>query len=379
MADIKSFPNNQDEYVGAEWAMRWLHGRTSGVFAAATNAAVAAVDGQMAVTVSDGIGWLSNSEGNGVVWWNDAAATSGSELQLPIDMADGTLNRIDRVIVSWQTTNYVALPTISILKGTPSSTAVAPALTNNTTMRQISLAKITLNAGTLSITPSMITDERLDPTVCGIVTESVTADTSVINAQFAELLQHYIDAIAEAQRGELSDGAVTTQKLADSAVTSAKIADGAVASGKIADGSITGPKMASDFDLSSIGALPNAQKGSANGVASLDGNGKVTAQQASAQRRDIGPGAYTLQIGDAGKFLFCLGNVVLTIPTNSSVAFPLFTEIEIYLHGTSCNIVGASGVSILSLDGAHTLAGQYACACLKKIDVNHWVLAGALA
>ena len=32
MANIKSFPNNRDEYVGAEYAMRWLHGRTSGVF-----------------------------------------------------------------------------------------------------------------------------------------------------------------------------------------------------------------------------------------------------------------------------------------------------------------------------------------------------------
>ena len=43
MANIKSFPNNRDEYVGAEYAMRWLHGRTSGVFAADNNAAVSAV------------------------------------------------------------------------------------------------------------------------------------------------------------------------------------------------------------------------------------------------------------------------------------------------------------------------------------------------
>ena len=45
MAEIKSFPNNQDEYSGAEDVMRWLHGRTSGVFSASGNAAVAAAGG----------------------------------------------------------------------------------------------------------------------------------------------------------------------------------------------------------------------------------------------------------------------------------------------------------------------------------------------
>ena len=90
MANIKSFPNNQDEYIGAEYVMRWLHGRTSGVFGAANNAAVAAVQGAMAVTVSDGTGWMSNSNSDGVVWWNDNEAANGSKLQLSVDAADST-------------------------------------------------------------------------------------------------------------------------------------------------------------------------------------------------------------------------------------------------------------------------------------------------
>ena len=107
MANIKSFPNNQDEYIGAEYVMRWLHGRTSGVFGADNNANVSAVQGAMAVTVSDGTGWMSNSNSDGVVWWNDNEAVNGSKLQLSVDPADSTLNRIDRVIVEWKTTNYV--------------------------------------------------------------------------------------------------------------------------------------------------------------------------------------------------------------------------------------------------------------------------------
>ena len=183
MANIKSFPNNQDEYIGAEYVMRWLHGRTSGVFGAYNNANVSAVQGAMAVTVSDGTGWMSNSNSDGVVWWNDNEAVNGSKLQLSVDPADSTLNRIDRVIVEWKTTNYVDYPEIKILKGTTSSNASAPALTNNSTVRQISLARISIPAGTISLTNSLITDERLDTSVCGLVTEKINVDTSMINAQ----------------------------------------------------------------------------------------------------------------------------------------------------------------------------------------------------
>lgn len=217
MANIKSFPNNRDEYVGAEYAMRWLHGRTSGVFAANNNAAVAAVQNAMAVTVSDGVGWISNSDANGVVWWNDAEKNNGAKMQLTIDAADGVLNRIDRVIVEWKTTDYADLPEIKILKGTPASAAAAPALTNNTTQRQLSLAQILVAAGTTSITASMITDERQNPDVCGLVTDTLSIDTSVINAQFTELLAQLRAAIEQASGGIIPDNTVTLAKLASDA------------------------------------------------------------------------------------------------------------------------------------------------------------------
>lgn len=192
MANIKSFPNNQDEYIGAEYVMKWLHGRTSGVFAADNNAAVSAVQNAMAVAVSDGVGWIANVARDGVVWWNDSETTSGAKLQLPIDAADGTLNRIDRVIVEWKTTDYIDYPEIKVLKGTASINPVAPELTNSSTVRQISLARIDIAAGTTAITASMITDERLDASVCGLVTESVAIDTSVMQAQWESIYTEFL-------------------------------------------------------------------------------------------------------------------------------------------------------------------------------------------
>lgn len=202
MAEIKSFPNNQDEYSGAEDVMRWLHGRTSGVFAASGNAAVAALATPgMAVTVSDGTGWMANAAGDGVVWWNDEESVNGAKLLLAIDAADGVLNRIDRVIVEWKTTNYVDRPEIKILKGTASSTAAAPALTNSSTKRQISLAQISVAAGTTAITASMITDERLDASVCGLVTDTLSIDTTTIQGQFTALLASIQAELAQLEAG----------------------------------------------------------------------------------------------------------------------------------------------------------------------------------
>lgn len=201
MANIHSFPNNQDEYVGAEYVMRWLHGRSSGVFGADGNATVAPVLDTMAVTVSDGNGWISNSNADGVVWWIDNETTSGSKLQLPVDMADAVLPRIDRVVVSWQTTNYVALPEVTILKGAPASSPVAPALTNNNTLRQISLAAIRIPAGSTAINSAMITDERLDPAVCGLVTSGIGIDTTVMHSQFETLLRYIQNELADLEAG----------------------------------------------------------------------------------------------------------------------------------------------------------------------------------
>ena len=202
MANIKSFPNNQDVFIGAEDVMKWLHGRTSGVFAADNNAAVAAlVTPAMAVSVSDGIGWMSNSAADGVVWWNDHEKTNGAKLELSIDAADGALNRIDRIIVEWATTNYVAYPEIKVLKGSIASTAVAPSLTNNSTKRQISLAQVSIPAGTTAITASMITDERLNSAVCGIVTETLKVDTSAMQAQFEALLSSIQTELSQLEAG----------------------------------------------------------------------------------------------------------------------------------------------------------------------------------
>lgn len=200
MAEIKNFPNNVDEYIGAENVMKWLHGRSSGVFGADGNLSVTA-NGDMTVSVSDGVGWLANDKADGTVFWNDTKEQTGSELQLTIPLADPVLPRIDRIVVSWDTVDYASKPRIKVLKGTPNNAPTAPELTNNTLKRQISLARIGVAAAVSSISADNITDERLDPDVCGLVTDWVSVDTTTMQAQFSSLLEKVKTELAQLHGG----------------------------------------------------------------------------------------------------------------------------------------------------------------------------------
>lgn len=188
MAEIKNFPNNADEFIGAENVMKWLHGRTSGVFGADGNLSVTA-NGDMTISVSDGVGWLANDKADGTVFWNDTKEQTESELHLTIPLPDPILPRIDRIVVSWDTVDYAEKPRIEVLEGTPNSAPVSPGLTNNTLKRQISLARIDVPAAASKIKADYITDERLDDSVCGIVTDWVSVDTTTMQCQFSAWLQ----------------------------------------------------------------------------------------------------------------------------------------------------------------------------------------------
>ena len=69
----------------------------------------------------------------------------------------------------------------------------------------------------------------------------------------------------------------------------------------------------------------------------------------------------------------------LTIPLNSSVAFPIDTVITIVQLGLgTTNLVATGGVTLLSPAGATHLTGQYLNVLLYKRATDTWVAMGAL-
>jgi hypothetical protein len=92
--------------------------------------------------------------------------------------------------------------------------------------------------------------------------------------------------------------------------------------------------------------------------------------------------SYTLVIGDADK-LVEINNASannLTIPLNSSVAFPTGTQILLAQYGAGqTTIVATSGVTVRSNGAKLKLNAQYSGATLIKIDTNEWYLFGDIA
>ena len=90
---------------------------------------------------------------------------------------------------------------------------------------------------------------------------------------------------------------------------------------------------------------------------------------------------YTLVLADAGK-LVEMNNAsanTLTVPPNSSVAFPVGTQILVIQTGAGQTTLAAgAGVTINSKDGNLKLSAQWCAATLIKRATDSWVLAGDL-
>lgn len=91
--------------------------------------------------------------------------------------------------------------------------------------------------------------------------------------------------------------------------------------------------------------------------------------------------SYTLVLSDAGKTIeMNVGSANnLTIPPNSSVAFPTGTTIDVIQYGAGqTTIVAGSGVTLRSKEGNLKLTGQYSGATLYKRGTDEWLVIGDL-
>ena len=145
---------------------------------------------------------------------------------------------------------------------------------------------------------------------------------------------------------------------------------GAIGTSDIANGAVSSAKIAASVTLTT----PNL--GAATGTSlSLTGNivfhtGTTTAVA-----------SYTLAITDDSKIIEISSAtaVNLTVPLNSSVAFPIGTAITILQTGAGqITVVPVAGVTINSTPGLKVRT-QWAAASLIKRATDTWVLVGDLA
>lgn len=154
----------------------------------------------MSVQVLGGQAWING-------WWYENTST----LNINIDPADGTLDRIDIIVVQFDLTNRV-IKTI-VRKGSPSAGATAPALNRDDDLWELKLAEVNVPHGTVNITDRKITDTRSDTTVCGWVSGLIDQmDTTELFNQLKEATQDAVDAMNDAIDGTIAGNLQTYRR-----------------------------------------------------------------------------------------------------------------------------------------------------------------------
>ena len=165
--------NHDRLYQASDFANYFNSLITNGVFPNPSTNLQVLSNGNMTVIVKPGKAWI-----NGHCYYND------SDLIKAIEVADGILSRIDRIVVRFDTTGRII--TTVVKKGTFASSPVAPVLQRDSNFYELALADILISNGATSIIQSNITDQRFNTSLCGIVNSLITADSTTLFAQYTD-------------------------------------------------------------------------------------------------------------------------------------------------------------------------------------------------
>lgn len=229
---IITYPLNGVVY-SAEDVATYLCTRTSGVYSKETNFAVS-ITGTRQITVAPGLAWINYDDFKGV------SVCSQEENILTVPEADNTLNRMDRVVLQFDTSENVTA--IKLKPGTPAVAAQPPDILQNHNQYELGLCTISVPAGSTSITAADITDTRADETVCGVMRDGVTGiPTAQLQTQAKAMLDRlqaevdsrsfYTKAEADAEHAKLQEqlnniGSLTSRQVyCQKAATSMTIPD----------------------------------------------------------------------------------------------------------------------------------------------------------
>ena len=164
----------------AEDVATYLCTRTSGVYAKDSNFAVS-ITGTRQITIAPGLAWINYDDFKGV------SVCSREDTVLTVPDADNTLNRVDRVVLQFDTSSNLTV--IRLKTGTPAVAAQPPDILQNHNQYELGLCTISVPAGSAAVTSADITDTRTDEAVCGLMRDGVTGiPTETLLAQYTAIL-----------------------------------------------------------------------------------------------------------------------------------------------------------------------------------------------
>lgn len=136
--------------------------------------------------------------GSGKAWFNNTWTKNDTDMEVVIDDAHSTLNRIDTVVLEIDTTTSVRTNSIKTLVGDNASSPVAPDLETTSTKFQYPLCDIYIGAGVTEILTGNIT-VRVGTEDCPYLT-ATPGGTGELQDQIDDILSA-LDAVYYDQRG----------------------------------------------------------------------------------------------------------------------------------------------------------------------------------
>ena len=124
------------------------------------------IGGKLMVTASSG---MKVSVATGRAWFNSTWTYNDAIMLLDIPAAEVLLNRIDAVVLEVNATDTVRTNSLKVIKGTPATNPIPPALTNGGKIYQHPLAHVYVAAGATAISQSNITN-KVGTSDCPFVT-----------------------------------------------------------------------------------------------------------------------------------------------------------------------------------------------------------------
>ena len=166
---------NGDRRYSADQLGNYFKGLiTNGVFEKVGKALIVTSNNDMSINI-----------GSGKAYINEKWIENDKTVNYSIDASDTAYARIDTVVIRLDYTARTI--SIKILKGTASPTPTAVSITRNSSIYDLKLAEVKVNANVTKITTSDISDYRLDTRVCGFVTGVIKqVDTSDLFLQMQE-------------------------------------------------------------------------------------------------------------------------------------------------------------------------------------------------